>query len=605
MRAGVFPSLSLAAVLAVAGFSGTVACGEDHAEIVAANPDSGTVTPQGLCVDGKPVDWPPGPYEMDLLKTLPPNLVFEGPDGPVAMHDFFEPCAAQSRLLVVRTSASWCGTCNWHIGHTKRLMDDPRFSGRLLFVDLLIADEDNMPPTMDAAKRFGDRMDAKGKVALDPAYTFRPVLRARSPLPEYVFIDTRTMQIRSVGENPDSDNIVNKILLEVADLDKAPRPNLTPPKLFDNLFTQDQWDLIRDMRFVAAPPPDPTNEYGDLPAAADLGKQLFSDVLLSPTSNLSCATCHAPGLAFGDGQAQSVGVSKVDRNSPSVALAAHSRWQFWDGRADTLWMQALGPPENAKEIGSNRLFIAHQIATRYAASYAAVFGAKYPLPDLSALPANGKPGDAAYDAMSAQDKDNVTRIYVNMGKALAAFQRSLRVKTNTLDDYIDGNVNALAPPQKGALLGFLRSGCAQCHWGPRLTDDAFHVLRFPTGRVDGTPDRGRLDVLPTLASSEFVASSKWSDSPASAKLLTLPSAPSMLGAFKTPTLRGIAETGPYGHGGMYTTLADVSHHYGTRGDEIKDDRAVGTTEEWVQPFDVNGQKELPAFLEVLTATVLP
>jgi cytochrome c peroxidase len=48
------------------------------------------------------------------------------------------------------------------------------------------------------------------------------------------------------------------------------------------------------------------------------------------------------------------GVAPVDRNAPALALAAHNRWQFWDGRADTLWMQALGPFENAKDQAHHR-----------------------------------------------------------------------------------------------------------------------------------------------------------------------------------------------------------------------------------------------------------
>jgi cytochrome c peroxidase len=349
------------------------------------------------------------------------------------------------------------------------------------------------------------------------------------------------------------------------------------------------------MRLPSAPPPDPTNEFGDLPAAAAFGKTLFEDAALSP-AGVSCAKCHDATKDFTDGLPQSVGASKVDRNSPSIALAAHARWQFWDGRADTLWMQALGPPENALEMASNRLYIAHQVATRHAATYASVFGPKYPLPDLSDLarfPTNGKPGDAAWEAMAAADRDEVTRVYVNVGKAIAAFERSLRVLPNALDRYADGDTAALTEPQKDALQAYFINGCAQCHWGPRMTDDAFHVLRFPTGRQDGQPDRGRIDVFPALASAEFVASSKWSESPGSAKLLTLESSPSMLGAFKTPPLRGVARTAPYGHGGSFTTLLEVAKHYGKRGDDVKDDRTIGNVEEWVPLFDANVQEQMP------------
>lgn len=393
----------------------------------------------------------------------------------------------------------------------------------------------------------------------------------------------------------------------LASLDGAPRPAAVLPKLVDGVLSEDQWALVQEMKLVAAPPADPTNAFGDLPAAAALGKVLFADAELSPSKGVACATCHLADKGFSDGAAQSTGLARTDRNSPSVALAAHARWQFWDGRADTLWAQALGPFEDAKEMGSSRLFVAQQIATRHASAYDAVFGAAYPRPDLSAAPASGKPGDPGYDALPAATKDAVTRVFVNVGKAIAAFERSLRVKPNALDAYASGDMAALTPDQKRGLRTFFKVGCVQCHFGPRLTNDAFHVIRFPTGRQDGAPDRGRIDVLATLAGREFVATSSFSDAPSAAKpLLFDPAAsPAMLGAFKTPTLRGLPATGPYGHGGTLPTLAEVARRYGERGLPHTDPAAIGTTEQWVARFDPGAQEELVPFLEVLSADVEP
>lgn len=592
-------ALTIVAVIAACG-------GDDSPAETRPNVDGGADAKAALCVSGKPaVDYPPGPYEIALTSTVP-DLSFDGPDGPVRMRDYFEPCTERSRLLVVRTSAAWCGTCGWHAEHTRRMVGDAKFEGRLVLLDLLVADEDNMPATLPALERWRKRIDAPGKIALDPKYVFAPALLSKGSLPEYVLVDTRTMTIQGASDNPDPTNLENKILVDLADLDKRPRPELRSSPRQDELFTEDQWDLVKGMRLASSTPPaDPTNEFGDNPAAAALGKTLFSDKLLSPSGTVSCSTCHDPALELTDGVAQSTGVAKVNRNSPAIALAAHARWQFWDGRADTLWMQALGPFEDAKEFGSSRLFVAKQIQQRYSAEYAAVFGAKYPLPDLSVFPPSGKPGDAAYDALSAADKDAVTRIYVNVGKAIAAFERSLRVKPNALDRYAAGDLSALTKPQKEALQGFFKVGCAQCHWGPRLTDDAFHAIRFPTGRQDGAPDRGRIDVLAGLAQAEFVATSKWSDAPQAAKLLTLPAEPSMLGAFKTPTLRGLPKSGPYGHGGTVATLLDVAKQYGERGVKPEDTRAVGETEVWLPQFDANVQAQLPALLEVLAGTPEP
>lgn len=596
--------LGLLVAASAAAFGGG-ACGSDDGGggPVAVQPDGGTA----LCIDGKPAAaYPPGPYELGTLGTVPPEMAFDVGDGTtIKVSDYFEPCASRSRILVVRSSPLWCGTCLWHLSHTARFMDDARFAGRLVLVDLLIADEDNMPATAAALPRFRSKIDAPAsdvsRMALDPKYSFGPALQAKSPLPEYVFIDTRTMKILSTMSDPNPEALVIRLAIELADLDKVARPDQKSPTLIDDNFTENQMDVIRGMRLVDAPPPDPTNEYGDVPAAAALGKKLYSDALLSP-ANVSCAKCHDPALALGDAIPQSVGITKVDRNAPNITLAAHARWQFWDGRADTLWMQALGPPENPAEMGSSRLYIAHQISQRYAAEYAAVFGAKYALPDMTPLPAAGKPGDAAYDALSADVKDAITRVYVNVGKAIAAFERTFRAQPNNLDKYLDGDLNALSTSEKHALVTFMKNGCAQCHWGPRLTDDAFHTVRFGTGAASGVGDEGRIAGLPKLAAGEFIASSKWSDSPSSLKPFVV-DAPTMLGAFKTPTLRGITASAPYGHGGTIATLREVAHHYGIRGLDPADTAAVGTTEEWVPNFDLHIEGEMLPFLDALTGVV--
>ena len=609
-------ALSLVALLGFGAAAG--ACGGDDSPATATEPspeagvldaDAGKVA--SLCVDGKAVDWPPGPYELSLTSVLPPGLTFEGPTGTVELKDYFEPCAAQSRLLVVRSAPAWCGPCIWHATHTTRLLDDPRFAGRIQLVDLLLADEDNMPPTAAATMRWSSRIDAPpavmGKVAMDAKYTFASVLPSKNVLPEYVVIDTRTMKLRTVLSSPDPETLGGYLAIELASLDGKPRLDLPSRKLHDELLTDDAWDMLQDMKVPGAPPVDPTNEYGDVPAAAVLGKKLFEDHSLSPSGTVACVTCHDPSKSFGDGLKTASGVSIGDRNSPAIALSSHARWQFWDGRADTLWMQALGPFENDKEFASSRLFVVRKIESTYKGEYDAVFGAKHPFPDLSGFVlAAGKPGDAAYDALPQATRDLVARVYVNVGKAIAAFERTLRVKPNALDRYAAGDTTALVGKQRQALDQFFHIGCVQCHWGPRLSDDAFHNLRFPTGRQDGLPDQGRAAVLLGLATSEFVATSKWSDAPSAAKTLLFTSAPpSMIGAFKTPTLRGVSSSAPYGHGGTFALLSDVSKHYGTRAMEVVPAAAAGTVEEWSPNFDANVQTDLPQLLDLFTADMGP
>jgi cytochrome c peroxidase len=559
-------------------------------------PDGGTTA-----VDGGNGAYPPGPYELKILGTVPPGMTFEGAKGEVSIDALYEPDAEKPHLAIIRTSAAWCGPCQWHAAHTKRFLEDPKFEGRLTLIDLLVADRDNVAADKTALADFRAMIDAPQTLAIDPHYSFGPALLSRSPLPEYVFIDTRKMKILRTASNPSPTDLTTKIAISIAEIDGTTKPPVKAPPLTDG-FTEDQMDLIRAMKIDAsfAPPADPTNAVADNADAAAFGKTLFKDTKLSPSDTVSCATCHDEGLELGDGLAQSKGVAKVDRNSPNIALSSHARWQFWDGRADTLWAQALGPFEDPREFGSSRLFVAHRIADTYASQYAAIFGDDPKA--ISALPASGKPGDAAYDALSDADKDKVTRIYVNVGKSIAAFERAIRVKPNPLDAYADGDLAALSDDEKKSLRAFMINGCIQCHWGPRLTDDAFHVLRFPTGRQDGAADNGRSDGLVRLAANPFLASSKWSDAPNAAKPFAVSTAPQ--GAFKTPTLRGIASSMPYGHGGSFGTLAEVAAHYSTRGINEVDPRAVGHTEDWVPIFEHGATSDLLAFLEVMTAPIV-
>lgn len=567
------------------------ACGEgDPAPAPApASADAGAEAeaPAALCVDGKPTAaWPPGPYRFGANAVLPPHLSFLGADERISLDSLFEPCAPRSRIVVVRYTAPWCGTCEWHLDHDLAVWQDPRLSDRLILVDLVVSDRDNMSPPPAVAREVRARIGGPpgALVGLDPQFVFAPARLSRAPLPAYFFVDTRTMKILSTAADPDLVTLADKLALELALLDGAPRPDPSSVPVHDELFNDEQWDMIQAMRLGdGAPPPDPTNGWADHPGAAALGKALFSDPSLTPSGTVSCATCHDATKDFTDGAAQSIGLVRIDRNAPSVALAAHARWQFWDGRADTLWMQALAPFEDAREMGSSRAFVAARIKASYAAEYEAVFGAKFPLATTD-------------DA----------RIFVNAGKSIAAFERTLRVAPNALDAYAGGDLGALTRVQKEALQAFFEVGCAQCHWGPRLTDDAFHALRFPTGRQDGQPDPGRSAQIgkADAEAPEFWGGSYFTDGPPPFRPWWTARSENMLGAFKTPTLRGVPKTAPYGHGGSLKTLREVTKNYGERGVPHDDARAAGTTEQWVPEFDVTVQELLPALLETLTADVI-
>lgn len=161
--------------------------------------------------------------------------------------------------------------------------------------------------------------------------------------------------------------------------------------------------------------------------------------------------------------------------------------------------QATVPIENPAEMNMSRLAVAKLLDRSYRAPYEAVFG---PLPDVSAWPAAGKPGDAAYDGMTAADCLAVDTILANVGKALEAYERKLVTEPAPLDRFLSGERDALTASQIEGLELFVSSGCARCHAGSTLTDGAFHNV----GTSEDTPDgRGRSAVYDFVRTNPFGA----------------------------------------------------------------------------------------------------
>ncbi len=172
----------------------------------------------------------------------------------------------------------------------------------------------------------------------------------------------------------------------------------------------------------------------------------------------------------------------------------------------------------------------------------------------------------------------------------------------TLDAYASGQTTVLADAEKDGLLAFFQAGCAQCHYGPRLTDDAFHVLRFPSGSIEQGADPGRQAGIPQLLASAFDLGSSWSDDPSLARPAPV-ATPGTLGAFKTPQLRNVALTAPYGHGGNYAQLSDVVELIRTGGMPAGSVLTEGTTEPWVTLLDPSLDAPLVNFLKSLDMQV--
>jgi cytochrome c peroxidase len=318
-------------------------------------------------------------------------------------------------------------------------------------------------------------------------------------------------------------------------------------------------------------PPDPGNRVADDPRAAALGERLFFDTRLSANGRVSCGQCHQPDRAFQDGRPLGQGVGITARRTMPIAGTARAPFLFWDGRKDSQWAQALGPLESAVEHGGTRAQYAHLIARHYRGEYEAVFGA---LPDLSAVPAAAGPaGDAAAAAawrgLDDDRRREVTRVFVNIGKAIAAYERRLEVAPSRFDVFVGAlladrpTAGVLSHDEVAGLALFIgRAQCTQCHNGPLFTNQEFHNTGVPV-RPGLPPDDGRLSGATAALGDEFSCRSEWSDAggrcPELAYLVTGDHAQQR--AFKVPSLRQVAERAPFMHAGQMATLAQVLDHY--------------------------------------------
>jgi cytochrome c peroxidase len=172
--------------------------------------------------------------------------------------------------------------------------------------------------------------------------------------------------------------------------------------------------------------------------------------------------------------------------------------------------------------------------------------------------------------MTQADRDIVDRIYVNYGKALAAYTRRLVSRNAPLDRFLAGDDSAITPAAKRGLHTFI-AHCVSCHSGPMLTDDDFHALGVPqTGTNVPAVDNGRFQDVPALLASRFNSDSVFSDNRTTGRLAGLAQVDTQKGQFRTKSLRGIGASRPYMHAGQLPTLRDVVAFYNDGGAAVPD-----------------------------------
>jgi cytochrome c peroxidase len=247
------------------------------------------------------------------------------------------------------------------------------------------------------------------------------------------------------------------------------------------------------------PLPEAAVSPAENPATAEkvaLGKQLFFDPRLSGGNDMSCASCHLPEKALADGlpRAKGAGGKDLTRNTPTLWNVALQDSFFWDGRARSLEEQALFPIESPDEMAQDLEELVAELAA--IPGYARQFQAVF-----------GGPVSAA-----------------GIAQALAAFQRTLITPNAPFDRYLAGEKNALSREAQQGLEVFRSSACVRCHQGPLLSDGRYYRL------TSGGSDLGR-EAATGNAEHRY--------------------------KFRTPSLRNVAETGPYMHDGSEQTLFDA------------------------------------------------
>jgi cytochrome c peroxidase len=363
------------------------------------------------------------------------------------------------------------------------------------------------------------------------------------------------------------------------------------------------------MLSLAALPPipdDPSNRFAASRAAAAFGATLFFDTDLSANGEVACATCHLVDRQFQDDLPLAKGIGTTDRRTMPLAGVAWNPWQFWDGRKDSLWSQALAPLEDPREHGADRTMLAHLVSRKFGDRYASIFG---PLPDLSGLPEHAGPradaaGQAAWSAMDERKRAEIDAVFANLGKAIAAFERSI-VPAETRFDRFAAALAKGEEPQGDAVFSDLeieglrlfigKAQCVNCHNGPRFTDDHFHNTGVPAA-PGLPPDRGRAQAIAQLDADPFNCLGPYSDAAGRCDELKfmLREGEELVRAFKTPSLRGAASRPPYMHSGQIPTLEAVVDHYSHAPASPE-----GHSEVQAVIFTDRGRAALIAFLETL------
>ena len=318
-------------------------------------------------------------------------------------------------------------------------------------------------------------------------------------------------------------------------------------------------------------------------AKAKLGQLLFYDPVLSGNKNISCATCHHPDHATGDGVSLSIGEGgaglgpervpvsgenrpeqRIGRNAPALFnLGARQFTSFFhDGRLERDASRNSGfrtPLEDDMVVGFDGPLAAQtmfpvlsgdEMAGHYDENEIAKAVRKGLIagPDgawqriaqrIADLPEYAQKFVDAFDSIKTAEDIHFTDI----ANAIAAFVTlEWRADHSAFDRYLRGEESAMEPVARvGMTLFYGKAKCGNCHSGPLQTDHRFHAIAMPqlgpgrTARFESHQrDIGRMRVTGNAADAY---------------------------RFRTPSLRNVELTAPYGHSGAYSSLESVVRHH--------------------------------------------
>ena len=298
-------------------------------------------------------------------------------------------------------------------------------------------------------------------------------------------------------------------------------------------------------------------------AIYNLGYRLFHDGTLSASGQIACASCHDPDLGWADGRRVSFGHNRQAgmRNAPTIENAGFLSYLFWDGRATSLEQQALMPIQDPKEMHSS-------------------------LPELITRLTKNNQYKRWFNESFGSEEITVERI----AKALATFQRKIVSRRSNFDYFLlsqqqtDPKIKAVYNQRMsdkaiwGLHLFRTKARCINCHNGPLFTDGKFHNLGL-TWYGRKYQDLGRYNITNN---------------------------PSDVGKFKTPGLRGVMNTKPWMHNGLFADMTGIINIYNAGGVPVKkdpNDPLSPVTSPLLQPLSLTADEidALIAFLQSITA----